>query len=306
MSQSKQELYKLIEQKLSTYKSRSLSGITSAVAKDCLIKQIIDSIRRIEYVTVIRDKDLTEGVIDPNNEGFNPIKAASWHRQAGNIDEAFWLIFLSTHFGKNLRTGWNLVKDVYGKLGTSPFWDWDSVSQDPIGFRVWLNANINVIKANGKVGNHRKYQSIDAYKPSGTGAAIESYVNWIGPNRSHQETIESAIVRIGSDPRDLFNYLYKSMNAVISFGRTARFDYLTMVGKIGLADIEPGSTYMNGATGPYDGGKMLFGANVNRTTINDWLIDLEDHLNLYFGMQVLEDSVCNWQKSPQHYRYFGG
>ena len=34
---------------------------------------------------------------------------------------------------------------------------------------------------------------------------------------------------------------------------------LTMVGKLQLANIEPGSTYMNGATGPLDGGRLLFG-----------------------------------------------
>jgi hypothetical protein len=48
------------------------------------------------------------------------------------------------------------------------------------------------------------------------------------------------------------------MRAVASFGRTARFDYLTMVGKLGLAGIEPGSTYMQGATGPFTGACLLF------------------------------------------------
>ena len=27
---------------------------------------------------------------------------------------------------------------------------------------------------------------------------------------------------------------------------------------------------------------------------------------LHVGKQVLEDSLCNWQKSPNHYVYFSG
>lgn len=306
MNQSKQALYDLIDQKLGTYNTRPLPGIVSPQARDCLIRQIIDSIRRIEYVRVIKNKALSHSCSDPHLIGFNPLKAASWHRQQGDIDEAFWLIFLFTHFGKNLRTKWNLVRDVYGKLGNIPYWNWNAISQNPHAFRIWLNSNQAIIKANGKVGNHRKYQSLDAYSSSGTGAAIESYVNWIGPNRSHQDLINNTIAQVGNNPRDLFNYLYKSMSVVDSFGRTAKFDYLTMIGKIGLINIEPDSTYMHGATGPYNGAKILFGTDVNRATINHWLADLESHLGLYFGMQVLEDAICNWQKHTQNYIYFRG
>jgi hypothetical protein len=100
------------------------------------------------------------------------------------------------------------------------------------------------------------------------------------------------------------------MNAVIRFGRTAKFDYLTMVGKLQLAAIEPGSTYMGGATGPLRGAKLLFGgnisANISKKTLEEWLIELESHLGLFFGMQILEDALCNWQKSPDRYVYFGG
>jgi len=55
------------------------------------------------------------------------------------------------------------------------------------------------------------------------------------------------------DPRKAFYDLYRMMEVVASIGITARFDYLTMVGKLGLASIEPGSTYMQGATGPLQG-----------------------------------------------------
>lgn len=98
------------------------------------------------------------------------------------------------------------------------------------------------------------------------------------------------------------------MNNVISFGRTAKFDYLTMIGKLGFAPIEPGSTYMQGSTGPFKGAVLLFSghttAALSRADLDAWLIQLEAHLHV--GMQVMEDALCNWQKSPGVFRPFRG
>ena len=70
--------------------------------------------------------------------------------------------------------------------------------------------------------------------------------------------------RWGKIQDQVFDYLYRSMDAVASFGRMAKFDYLTMVAKLGLAPIEPGSTYMPGATGPLSGARLLFGKPESR------------------------------------------
>jgi hypothetical protein len=157
-------------------------------------------------------------------------------------------------------------------------------------------------------GNHRKYQSLDARAPAGTGAAFETYVRWVNPPRTHEALFEETYEDCGRDPRATFDRLYKSMSVVASFGRTARFDYLTMVGKIGLAPIEPGSTYLEGATGPLLGAGLLFGGNSNatisRTSLDKWLVELGAHLGV--GMQVLEDALCNWQKSPSRFKQFRG
>ena len=73
------------------------------------------------------------------------------------------------------------------------------------------------------------------------GAAVETYVAWVSPPRTHQELMDQAFQHADCDRRRAFDDLYKSMDVVASFGRMARFDYLTMVGKLGLAQIEPGS-----------------------------------------------------------------
>ena len=76
-----------------------------------------------------------------------------------------------------------------------------------------------------------------------------------------------------------------------------------MVGKLGLAPIEPGSTYMEGATGPRKGALLLFGGNtrakLSQSELEAWLVQLEGHLDLYFGMQVLEDASMQLAKESR-------
>ncbi|MET3025337.1 hypothetical protein ABXT06_01545 [Flavobacterium sp. UW10123] len=301
-------LYNDVHAKLQTFKqqTRSLPGIGIVQRESCFIRQIIDSVRRVNYVKLIAERTNNPIVADPSNIAFDPLKAAAWYNKQGNINEAFWLVFLATHFSRHHRTKWNLVKDVYSGLTNDVVWNWEAVSGDVNGFKNWLNDNVLALKARGKVGNHRKYQSLGAYNPTGTGAAVSSYIDWIGVDNNHQSLIDRAFLAAGNDPKLLFKHLYISMNAVMSFGRMAKFDYLTMVGKLGLLDIEPDSTYMDGATGPFTGGRLLFGGNPNRRLLDSYFSELDECLQLPFGMQVIEDAVCNWQKSPNIYEYFGG
>jgi len=288
-----------------------LPGIRSAARRDALIEQLVESIHRIKYIELIRARDVSPLRADPTSDLFDPLKAAVLHHRRGNIDEAFWLVFLSVLFGKNRGTGWRLARDVYGALGTAAAWDWARVSRSPQAFRQWLAAHRATLQGGDGVarhfGNHRKYQSLDAYSASGTGAAVETYVGWIAPPRTHPQLIRDAQAAVGQNPRQVFEYLYRSMDAVASFGRTAKFDYLTMVGKLGLAPIEPGSTCMPGATGPLSGARLLFGKpKAGAADLDGKLVQLDDHLKLQFGMQVLEDALCNWQKSPSKFVPFRG
>lgn len=291
---------------------RTLVGVRSTANRETLIKQFVESLRRIRYITRIAQRNVGNHRADPSDARFDPEWAAALHKQQGNLDEAFWLVFLSVHFGRNIRTGWRYVRDIYGSLGGGMFWDWARVSADPDLFRQWLATNLATLRGGDGVkrsfGNHRKYQSLHPYSATGTGAAIESYVSWVNRFGSHALLIQDAASQTDGSPRAMFDYLYQSMGDVVSFGRTARFDYLTMIGKLGLAHIEPGSTYMHGATGPFAGAKLLFGAaataNLNRTSLDEMLIELEAYLNV--GMQAMEDALCNWQKSPSIFRAFRG
>lgn len=287
-------------------KERGLPGIRSVPRRHVFLEQLLESIHRVKFVEAISARDVSERRADPNSELFDPLKAAILNQRRGNIEEAFWLVFLFVHFGKHARAGWRYAREIYGRLGEGDLWDWASISADPAGFRDWLRAHCDTLKREGVpggFGNHRKYESLNADSATGTGAAVETYVRWVDPPRTHQELMAEALRQSDRDPRVAFDLLYDSMAAVARFGRTARFDYLTMVGKLRLAAIEPGSTYMSGATGPVKGAKLLFGGG-NPKQLDSWLVDLEAELHV--GMQVLEDALCNWQKSPEKFEAFRG
>jgi hypothetical protein len=291
---------------------RRLPGIAADTNREALIRTLIESVRRVRFAVELRNQAHSPLRADPRSELFDPLKAAVIRIEHGDIEEAFWLVFLSVHFGKHLHDGWRLARDIYGRLGSDEWWTWDTVSRDPAGFSDWLDHHERILSgADGvrrRFGNHRKYESLKRTAPRGTGKVVESYVRWVSPPATHQMVIAHALRACGGEPRQTFDYLFRSMRSVIGFGRTGRFDYLTMVGKLGLAAIEPGSTYMDGATGPYTGAKLLFGMNrekqFTRKEADAFLVELDNYLHV--GMQVLEDALCNWQKNPSAFRPFRG
>lgn len=282
----------------------ALPGIEDPDARECFIAQLIDSVRRVKYYATIDSRDISENRLNPTSPGFDPLRAAILHKRRGNINEAFWLAFLTVHFGRNLHTGWRLLTDVYRGLGDEVRWDWETIVGHVGEFREWLNDSETELKSNGKFGNHRKYENCNGSKTRGTGAAIASYVSWIGPDQDHVQMINRAIDSVGDNPQELFDFLYRNMN-VTTFGRMGKFDYLTAIGKLGLANIEPGNTYLKGSTGPWRGVQTLFG-NYDAEMLDLLLEELEARLSFPFGMQILEDAICNWQKHPSSYKYFKG
>ncbi|VVD60165.1 hypothetical protein PCO31110_00058 [Pandoraea communis] len=237
---------------------------------------------------------------------FDPLRAAIVHMREGNVDEAYWLVYLFVHCGKHASKGYALLRMVYGAYTDDFVWTWERFSSSPVDFYIWFNQHIDNIKRERKnfpFGNHRKYESLEDLAN-----VLNSYVEWVGPGRSHVAMLSAAQEVVGDDPKELFDYLYKSMDAVHRFGRTGKFDYLTMLGKIGLANIAPPSAYMIHATGPVRGARLLFGgsveAGISKSELDSLSIELDQVLNV--GMQVIEDSLCNWQKSPEKFVPFRG
>ena len=133
-------------------------------------------------------------------------------------------------------------------------------------------------------------------------------MTWVGEPPQHHIRFDEALTAAGDGPEAAFGVLYRSMAAVHRFGRLARFDYLSMIGRVGLADIHPGKAYLQGSTGPLKGARLLFQPagepKLTAATLEDKAATLQFHLGVTFD--VLEDALCNWQKSPAEFKRFRG
>ncbi len=165
--------------------------------------------------------------------------------QNGEIEEAAWLIFLMTHLARPADSAWLRLSQIYGKLGQG-IWTWNAVSANPLAFVDWLSQNWTAI--GGKFGNHRKYESLDPSSNRAFGKVLASYLNWIG-DQGHVTFFSNAIRNAGNEPGAIFDYLYEDM-AVLSFGRLAKFDYLALIGRYGIAPIHAGRVYFRARQAP--------------------------------------------------------
>lgn len=282
-----------------------LVGVRPFENQHAFVWQLIASLQRIDYVKAIvnRRARLSPDRANPANSLFDPVQAAVLLREQ-DFEEACWLVFIATHCGRNLRTAWMLSGELYGGLGQHK-WTWAEVADDPTVMHAWLRRYHD--QFNGKFGNHRKYESLKDGR-AWVGRVITSYIEWVNSFGSHAEMFAQASAAAHGDRRKAFDWLYQSMRPVYRFGRTGRFDYLTMIAKVGLADIDAGSTYLNEATGPLRGARLFFDGQIDSTSsareLENRVAALEAHLGV--GMQALEDAMCNWQKSPNKYVPFRG
>lgn len=302
---TRQQLRAQISSALETHSAnvRKLPGTTEDLVREALAMQFVASLRREDYYRRIQQKAVPARKADPNLGTFDAERAVAYHVQSGNIEEAAWLIFLMTHFARPVSSGWLRLQQVYGRLGHG-VWDWPTVSQNPQAMIMWVADNWLSIA--GKFGNHRKYESLRPDSNRSFGDVLLSYLGWIGP-AGHQMFYAANIQQAGNNPATIFDALYRSMN-VKSFGRLAKFDYLALIGRYGIAPIEPGSAYFNGATGPASGARLLFtGSHMGAATevqLQCWVDELD--ASLHMGMAVMEDALCNWQKSPTAFVHFKG
>jgi Alpha-glutamyl/putrescinyl thymine pyrophosphorylase clade 3 len=264
--------------------------------------QMIASLRRLDYTRLIKSRDISPDRGNPNSDLFEPERAAAHLARNGQIDEATWLMFLATHFGQHGRHGWRMLRDVYSGLGSGK-WTWNRISNNPQQFRAWLQQNWQQI--GGAFGNHRKYETLNPASNNGTASVVESFVQCFTPSPSGWF---AAIVRSsGNNPHTVFDTAYDNLT-IARFGRLAKFDFLALLGRLDLAPVAPGSAYLSGATGPLRGARLLVDGNANSNSKAKDLDAILQQLDglLGVGMQVMEDSICNWQKSPRRFVHFRG
>lgn len=281
---------------------QQLPGLEAANARDCFIQHLVASDRSRRYIEHFRHSvKLTDRQCDPEDACFNPYAAAVLHHRDDDSDEALWLVFLLVHFGHHRVHKWGYLRSVYGRGGKGR-WNWHSVAGGVSEFRSWLRDNQVSLRSyrSGGFGNHRKRESLS---DACTGRAIESYVDWIAPDGNHETAFGRILGHSGSTMASKFDRLYHSMDAVYRFGRLGRFDYLTTASRLGLASIDAGSAYLAKSSGPLDGARLLFG-NAAPRAIEDQATRFGARTKISFA--VLEDALCNWQKSPRVFIRFRG
>lgn len=281
-----------------------LLGLSGTAERDTFSQQIIASIRREDYFRLIQGrKQISAARSDPASDSFDAELAVVYFIQNNQIDEAAWLIFLMVYLAKP-EEGWTRLRDIYGMLGAGR-WDWHAVSNNPNAFEQWLAAHWT--KIGGKFGNHRKYESLDPATARPMGPAVTHYINWINASGGHERHFAAIIRSAGNHPHSIFDAMFRAL-PIKGFGRLGRFDWVAMLARYNLIPAEAGSAYLKGATGPSRGSRLLFQGNPNAKNsdveVQKWLDQLDQHLHV--GMEVLEDAICNWQKSPAKFKHFKG
>lgn len=285
-----------------------LPGLAAVGARDSLLRQLLESVRRKAYLARVGTTEIDDESANPRSPLFDPLRAAVWHHSRGGTDDSFWNLFLFTHFGRHRVARYRHARDVAGALGAGRPWDWEHASTDPEGFRTWLAENQDGLKGGrASFGNHRKRENLGARNRDGTGAVVVSYVDWVGENRSHalRLRIDEPVI----DPGVRFDELYRDMDDVHRFGRTARMDYLSTAGHLGLLDVRPDRLYIPGSTGPLAAVELLFppvrGSRAGRARALD-VPAMELAKTLGVGADTMEDALCNWQKSPNTFKAYRG
>ena len=281
-------------------------GLNSDERKSVFAAQLTDSVRRIEYLNSVAARSNSPNLHMPYSGSFEPFGGATVLHKTGQIDDAYWLVYLATHFGKHKDDRWNLTEDFYGRFGEGGVWNWATAIQDPLGISNWLEERHPHVTSAGrsrKFGNHRKFETLKP-GPKGTGHALASYIDWIGQYGSHVNLIADAQQKVGQNPQEVFAHLYKELDQVSKLGRLGKFDLLCNWSNLLIAPIFPDKAYIKGSTGPDDGARLMFGGGLSLDDLDTASVQLSEHLDV--SPQVIEDALCNWQKSRSKYIYFRG
>lgn len=285
-----------------------LMGVIGAAEKRACSEQLVSSMRRVDYIRGLAARDMDARRADPSQDLFDPLMAAALAVKRGDVDEAWWLTFLATHFGKHIEDGWRLTRDFYGAFGTHPSWKWLEASRHHAQLNAWLDGQWPALVDDGiprRFSNHRKYES---KSPAQMKSVLGSYIEFVTAHGDHRSLMQDVHRNVGQNPYAGFHELYRRMAVVKRFGRLGTFDFLAMLGKLGIAPIEPDAAYLAQATGPLKGAKLFVFGDAEAKADPRQLEEILDRLDaeLKVGKQVLEDALCNWQKTPDRFVLFRG
>lgn len=263
---------------------------------DTLSLQTIDSIRRIKIYQVYKQQAIiAEKKKLVNYHTSNPLVLCQ--RQSISRNSKIWIIYLATYFGKSKKSNWTLFRRAaFNKK--KEFIKFESISKDKFKYYSYINSFD--FFANANFSNHRKYTKKSISGRKGIIRSVEYVLNNIS-EFSCSTTVS-------------FDTMYKRAFNIPNFGRMATFDFVCMLCKCGMKVEEPLSMYHKHSTGPLKAiEQILMLAGINSPTKEDQIIFGNELLSWFRSnteismiAQVLEDAICNWQKSPSDYNHYFG
>ncbi len=259
-----------------------------------LARQTQDSIRRIKIYESYKQKAyaaVNSG--QPLYYTTNPFILAQ-RSDLGNQDKA-WIIYLATYFGKSNSSKWELFKRATFRNDLT-YINFDIVINDLHSYFNYL-LGIDFFK-DCTYSNHRKFTAKALIGPKGLFRSIEFFIKNID--------------RFCPNSKMDFHEMFVLSMKIPNFGRLAGFDFSSSLAKIGLIN-EPQSMYADHSTGPLKGLELLLRLTSNNASrINqrklgkDLMVWFLHNSNIFMVGQVLEDSICNWQKETGRYIYYSG
>ena len=263
---------------------------------DCLSRQMIDSIRRVLiFRTYLERAEKAEIENLPYFHTSNPFTLAQ--RSSLSLDSRIWHNYVATYFGKSNKSKWMLFNRATFREDKSLI-TFEDILDNPEEYFEYLRS-ISFFD-NSSYSNHRKYtkKSLEGDK----GVFLSFYYVMENIHLFKAETVSA------------FDVIYRNSLSIPNFGRMAAFDFSCNLCKCGLNVLEPESMYQRYSTGPLSALRNLLtladvpnpDKNFQVSFGDDLLTWFDDNSNIYMLAQVLEDTICNWQKSPlNHIRYFG-
>ncbi len=285
------ELEKLWGQALNEVLGKGIDGSKLNI----LAKQTFDSIRRIQIYETYRFKS-QQAVIEGRSfkHTSNPFVLAQ--RTDLNLQDRVWILYLATYFGKSDKSKWTLFDRATFKKDGS-IMKFNEIEADLDGYFKYLSS-FDFFEG-CKYSNHRKFVAKKLQGSKGLFRSIEFVVK--------------NIELYSSGKKMSFHEMYLLADKIPGFGRLANFDFTSTLVKCGLNVEQPKSMYADHSTGPLDGLKLLLRLTKSNTSkesqkrlsreLMEWFLK---HSDIFMLGQVLEDSICNWQKDTRKYiRYTG-
>ncbi|WP_296405613.1 hypothetical protein [Psychrobacter sp.] len=266
------------------------------ITYEILALQLLDRVKEDERVENLFKSDIHQEVSDPKSECFNPIKAIIFLKDK-HYDEACWLSFLLIYTDDSDESDWAFMRKLYGAegLGLKTALTWEVVNDAPHLLSDRLDELVTALAESHpkpKFGHHRAYESLK-HLPM----VFTSYIGFIHEQGGHEAAF--GLKDKSVDRTDYFKTRYDLIRQnVYRFGRLSTFEFLCLLGKMRLADVEPNSCYIAEASGPKRGARLLFGMLSNEQ-LDEHAIGLANYLEVSY--QQLEAALCHWQKSPNRF-----